>query len=45
MDSSPRPATSRRVRGAGLDLAVQERGLRGAPTIVLVHGYPDSHAV
>lgn len=34
-----------RVRGDGLALAVFEHGDRGRPTIVLVHGYPDSHAV
>ena len=39
------PPTPRRVRGADLDLAVYERGLGGAPTIVLVHGYPDNHTV
>lgn len=39
------PPTPRRVRGADLDLAVYECGLGGAPTIVLVHGYPDNHTV
>lgn len=34
-----------RVRGDGLNLAVFERGERGRPTVVLVHGYPDSHVV
>ncbi|WP_278257987.1 alpha/beta fold hydrolase [Nocardioides convexus] len=29
----------------GLRLAVHERGERGAPTVVLVHGYPDNHHV
>ena len=33
------------VRGDGVDLAVTERGLPGAPTLVLVHGYPDSQSV
>lgn len=37
--------SKRRVRGDGLDLAVYERGDSAAPAIVLVHGYPDSHAV
>jgi len=35
----------RTVRGDGVDLAVFEAGPAGAPTIVLVHGYPDTHAV
>jgi NAD(P)-dependent dehydrogenase (short-subunit alcohol dehydrogenase family)/pimeloyl-ACP methyl ester carboxylesterase len=35
----------RRVRGDGVDLAVTERGIPGAPTLVLVHGYPDSQLV
>ena len=34
---------SRRVRGDGVDLAVFERGQ--GPTLLLVHGYPDTHAV
>lgn len=34
---------SRRVRGDGVDLAVFERG--DGPTLLLVHGYPDTHAV
>ena len=38
-------AKSRRVQGAGVTLAVQESGPVGAPTIVLLHGYPDTHAV
>jgi len=41
---SPSPVASR-VRGDGLDLAVFEQGDRDAPTILLVHGYPDSHVV
>ena len=35
----------RRVRGSGVDLAVTERGERGPPTVLLVHGFPDSSAV
>ncbi|MGN6694606.1 MAG: alpha/beta fold hydrolase [Aquihabitans sp.] len=36
----------RRVTGCdGLDLSVQERGDPTDPTVVLVHGYPDDHAV
>jgi pimeloyl-ACP methyl ester carboxylesterase len=38
-------ATERRVRGAGLSLAVTERGERGRPTVLLVHGFPDTGAV
>jgi pimeloyl-ACP methyl ester carboxylesterase len=34
-----------RVRGAGVELAVTEQGPAGAPTLVLVHGYPDTQAV
>ncbi|MEO5877508.1 MAG: SDR family oxidoreductase [Streptosporangiaceae bacterium] len=33
------------VRGAGVDLAVFERGDRADPTVLLMHGYPDTHAV
>lgn len=33
------------MRGAGVTLAVHERGPRDGPTVVLVHGYPDTHAV
>ena len=35
----------RRVRGAGLSLFVTEYGERGRPTVVLVHGFPDTSAV
>lgn len=45
VSSVPRP-TCRSVEGCdGLKLAVQERGRRSGPTVVLVHGYPDDHAV
>ncbi|MFC6885514.1 MULTISPECIES: SDR family oxidoreductase [Actinomadura] len=37
--------TVRRVRGDGVDLAVYEQGDRSRPTVLLVHGYPDTHAV
>ncbi|MFD0690439.1 SDR family oxidoreductase [Actinomadura fibrosa] len=37
--------TRRRVRGDGVDLAVYEQGDRSRPTVLLVHGYPDTHAV
>ncbi|WUI03095.1 SDR family oxidoreductase [Spirillospora sp. NBC_00431] len=37
--------TERRVRGDGVDLAVYEQGDRARPSVLLVHGYPDTHAV
>ena len=45
--SSTGPAgTDRTVVGSGgLELSVHEHGPAGAPTVVLVHGYPDSHTV
>jgi pimeloyl-ACP methyl ester carboxylesterase len=41
------PAPRRRsIAGSdGLELAVWERGPADAPTVVLVHGYPDTHSV
>ena len=33
------------VRGAGLSLSVTEYGERGRPTVVLVHGFPDTSSV
>ena len=33
------------VASEGVQLAVWERGDEGAPTVVLVHGYPDTHVV
>jgi pimeloyl-ACP methyl ester carboxylesterase len=38
-------STSRRVEGAGLSLFVTEDGEPQRPTILLVHGFPDSSAV
>jgi pimeloyl-ACP methyl ester carboxylesterase len=35
----------RRVRGNGLSLFVTEWGERGRPTVVLLHGFPDTSAV
>ncbi|MQY08589.1 SDR family oxidoreductase [Actinomadura macrotermitis] len=35
----------RHVRGDGVDLAVYEQGDPARPTVVLMHGYPDTHAV
>lgn len=39
------PQTMRRVASAGAELAVYETGVAGAPTVILHHGYPDTHAV
>ncbi|MFF0163071.1 SDR family oxidoreductase [Streptomyces sp. NPDC005263] len=38
-------ARERRVRTGGVELCVVELGDRSAPTVVLVHGYPDSKEV
>ena len=38
-------ARARTVTGDGLELAVWEQGEAGGPTVVLVHGYPDTHVV
>ncbi|MFK4210732.1 SDR family oxidoreductase [Streptomyces sp. NPDC030920] len=38
-------ARERRVCTGGIDLCVVELGERGRPTVVLVHGYPDSKEV
>lgn len=40
-----RGARERRVRTGGVDLCVAELGDAGRPTVVLVHGYPDSKEV
>jgi pimeloyl-ACP methyl ester carboxylesterase len=37
--------TRRRIRGSGLDLALTERGDPSDPTVVLVHGFPNTSAV
>jgi NAD(P)-dependent dehydrogenase (short-subunit alcohol dehydrogenase family)/pimeloyl-ACP methyl ester carboxylesterase len=37
--------TTRTVSSNGVNLAVRERGDTTAPTVVLVHGYPDTSAV
>jgi pimeloyl-ACP methyl ester carboxylesterase len=42
-DADVPTVTERRVRGDGVDLAVFERGQ--GPTVLLVHGFPDTHAV
>jgi pimeloyl-ACP methyl ester carboxylesterase len=38
-------AVERRVRGAGVELAVAEAGEHDRPTVLLVHGYPDTKEV
>jgi pimeloyl-ACP methyl ester carboxylesterase len=44
--SPPYAETARSVAGRGLRLAVFEHGNSGTePTVLFVHGYPDSHAV
>jgi NAD(P)-dependent dehydrogenase (short-subunit alcohol dehydrogenase family)/pimeloyl-ACP methyl ester carboxylesterase len=40
-----RGARERRVRTGGVELSVAELGDTSAPTVVLVHGYPDSKEV
>jgi pimeloyl-ACP methyl ester carboxylesterase len=35
----------RRIRGSGLDLAVTEGGDPSGPTVLMVHGFPESSAV
>ncbi|MFC6013339.1 SDR family oxidoreductase [Nocardia lasii] len=42
-DNSPQPANQRTVRSGEFDLAVFEYGDPSAETLVLVHGWPDSH--
>ncbi|WP_380281205.1 SDR family oxidoreductase [Kitasatospora purpeofusca] len=39
------PVRRRTVHSGGLPLAVHEQGDPSAPTVLLVHGYPDTHAV
>ncbi|MER6360911.1 SDR family oxidoreductase [Kitasatospora sp. NPDC001527] len=39
------PTRRRTVHSGGLPLAVHEQGDPSAPTVLLVHGYPDTHAV
>ncbi|WP_211258777.1 alpha/beta fold hydrolase [Spirillospora albida] len=45
MTTPTHPKRRRRVRGDGVDLAVFEQGDPARPTVLLVHGYPDTHAV
>ncbi|RPK61970.1 2-dehydro-3-deoxy-D-gluconate 5-dehydrogenase [Streptomyces sp. ADI96-02] len=42
---SLRGARERRIRTGGIELCVAELGDAGRPTVVLVHGYPDSKEV
>lgn len=44
-DRPNRSSETRRVASAGAELAVYESGERTAPTLILVHGYPDTHRV
>ncbi|MEU5399708.1 SDR family oxidoreductase [Streptomyces sp. NPDC005963] len=44
-DVSLEEARERRVRTGGIDLSVVEFGDPGRPTVVLVHGYPDTKEV
>ncbi|WP_344011582.1 SDR family oxidoreductase [Streptomyces thermospinosisporus] len=44
-ESSLAGARERRVRTGGVELCVAELGEPGRPTVVLVHGYPDSKEV
>ncbi|MFI6152590.1 SDR family oxidoreductase [Kitasatospora sp. NPDC051170] len=44
MSSTP-PVRRRTVHSGGLPLAVFEQGDPDAPTVLLVHGYPDTHVV
>lgn len=40
-----REVRQRRLMGDGVELAVFERGPADAPTLVMVHGFPDDHTV
>ncbi|MGW0931783.1 SDR family oxidoreductase [Streptomyces sp. NPDC002644] len=44
MSAVPEPRVTR-VRSGDLSLAVHEQGDPAAPTVLLVHGYPDTHRV
>ncbi|GAA0939766.1 SDR family oxidoreductase [Actinocorallia libanotica] len=39
------PTNPRMITGAGVPLAVYEQGDPNLPTVLLVHGYPDTHQV
>src|SRR5580698_3078420 len=44
-DGAEPGTVSRRIRGAGLELSLTERGDASRPTVLLVHGFPDTSAV
>lgn len=44
-EAGPGAVRGRRVRSGALSLAVYEQGDPADPTVLLVHGYPDTHAV
>jgi pimeloyl-ACP methyl ester carboxylesterase len=44
-EAKPGAFVVRQVGGGGVDLAVAELGERGSPTVLLVHGFPDTSAV
>jgi pimeloyl-ACP methyl ester carboxylesterase len=39
------PRRQRHIQGTGLELFLTERGDAGRPTVVLIHGFPDTSAV
>ncbi|MFJ6213324.1 alpha/beta fold hydrolase [Streptomyces sp. NPDC092296] len=45
MTTTPAPPRRRTVHSGGLPLAVVEQGDPARPTVLLVHGYPDTHRV
>ena len=44
-EANPGAVVVRQVGGSGVDLAVTELGELGPPTVLLVHGFPDTSAV
>ncbi len=42
--AAPVAAIAHRVRATGVELAATERGDRAHPTVLLIHGYPDTQA-
>ncbi len=44
-DAAHPGTVSRRIRGAGLELSLTERGDPTRPAVLLVHGFPDTSAV
>lgn len=43
MDRAPQTVAHRMVRNGDIDIAVYEQGNRSGETILLLHGWPDSH--